>query len=182
MKIKNIGILYLIAAILLALLLLEAGIIGIAWNSILIPPLGIEIGLLWLYISGIAAGVYLLILAKQHLDAKMSGTKDTEETYAGIIILVVSLILAFSVEGFRGVSGPLEIITVLALILPALVIIIDYWFSGLQWAREIAEQRIKQYTAREEEIAAKIEQLNERARRIENKAEKVEWIVRKVSD
>ena len=180
MKIKNIGILYLIAAIVLALLLGEAGIIGRDWNAILIYPLGIEISLIWLDISGIAAGVYLLILAKQYLDAKMSESKDTQELYSGIIILVVSLILSLSVSDF--ISGPFGTIAVLALILPALVIIIDYWFSGLQWVREIAEQRIKQYTAREEGIAAKIEQLNERARRIENKAEKVEWIVRKVSD
>ena len=177
MKIKNIGILYLIAAIVLALLLVEAGIIGTDWNAILIHPLGIEISFLWLDISGIVAGIYLLILTKQYLDAKMSGTK---ELYSGMIILVVSLILLFLVQGF--ISGPLGIISVLALILPAVVIIIDYWFSGLQWVREICEQRIKQYTAREEKIAAKIEQLNERARRIENKAEKVEWIVKKVSD
>ncbi len=180
MKIKNMGLLYLIAATILISLLIEAEIIEIAWNSILIRPLGVEISLLWLHIPGIAAGIYLLILAKQYLDAKKSKAKDTEETYTGIIILVVSLILTLSMLSYS--SGQLGIIMNLALILPAFVIIMDYWSSGLQWAREMTEQCIKQSTAREEEIAAKIEQLNELARRIENKAEKVEWIVKKVSD
>lgn len=180
MKIKNMGLLYLIAAAILISSLIEAEIIEIAWNSILIRPLGIEISLLWLQIPGIAAGIYLLILAKQYLDAKISKTKDTEDTYTGIIILVVSLILALSTSSTA--SGQLGIIMILALILPAFVIIMDYWSSGLQWMREMTEQFIKQSTAREDEIAAKIGQLNELARRIENKAEKVEWIVRKVSD
>ncbi|NJD76266.1 MAG: hypothetical protein FIB08_04115 [Candidatus Methanoperedens sp.] len=180
MKIKNTGILYLIAATILISVLIEAEIIEIAWNSILIRPLGIEISLLWLSVSGIAAGVYLLILAKQYLDAKMSKTKDTEEKYTGIIILVVSLILALLMPSSN--TGQLGTITSLTLILPALIIIMDYWSSGLQWAREMTEQYVKQSTAREEEIASRIEQLNELARRIENKAEKLEWIVRKVSD
>lgn len=180
MKIKNTGILYLVAATILISLLVEAEIIEIAWNSILIRPLGVEMSLLWLNISGIAAGVYLLILTKKYLDARMSKAKDTEETYTGIIILVVSLILLSLMMKYS--TSDLGIIMFLALILPALLIIMDYWSSGLKWAREMTEQYIKQSTVREEEIAAKIEQLNELARRMENKAEKVERIVRKVSD
>lgn len=136
----------------------------------------------WLHVAVILAGVFLLILTKRHLDAKTAETADTKGTNKGIIILVVSVVLAFSVLSFGDATETLTRIAFLLLIVPALAIIIDYWFSGLRWVNKVAEQRIKQYTVREEEITAKIQLLNERARRIENKAEKVEWMLKKVSD
>ncbi len=68
------------------------------------------------------------------------------------------------------------------LIVSAVAIIIDYLLSGLQWVSRIAEQKIKQQTMREDEVKAKIELLNERSRIIENKIDKIDGILRKVSD
>ncbi|MDD5616748.1 MAG: hypothetical protein PHH85_11155 [Candidatus Methanoperedens sp.] len=68
------------------------------------------------------------------------------------------------------------------LIVSAVAIIIDYLLSGLQWVSRIAEQKIKQQTLREDEVKAKIEMLNERSRIIENKIDKIDGILRKVSD
>lgn len=68
------------------------------------------------------------------------------------------------------------------LIVSAVAIIIDYLLSGLQWVSRIAEQKVKQQTLREDEVKAKIEMLNERSRIIENKIDKIDGILRKVSD
>ncbi len=68
------------------------------------------------------------------------------------------------------------------LIVSAVAIIIDYLLSGLRWVSRIAEQKIKQQTLREDEVKAKIELLNERSRIIENKVDKIDGILRKVSD
>ncbi len=68
------------------------------------------------------------------------------------------------------------------LIVSAVAIIIDYLFSGLQWVSRIAEQKIKQQTLREDEVKAKIDLLNERSRIIETKIDKIDGILRKVSD
>lgn len=68
------------------------------------------------------------------------------------------------------------------LIVSAVAIIIDYLLSGLQWVSRIAEQKVKQQTLREDEVKAKIELLNERSRIIENKIDKIDGILRKVSD
>lgn len=135
-----------------------------------------------IYIAATAAGIYLLILTKRNLDAKISETKDIKETYKGILIIVASFVLASVVLIYRGETEPLGRIAFLVVIIPALAILIGYWLSGLRWAGKIGEQRIKQQTVREEEVASKIKLLNERARGIENKAEKIEWILRKVSD
>lgn len=68
------------------------------------------------------------------------------------------------------------------LIVSTVAIIIDYLLSGLQWVSRIAEQKIKQQTLREDEVKAKIELLNERSSIIENKIDKIDGILRKVSD
>ena len=68
------------------------------------------------------------------------------------------------------------------LIVSAVAIIIDYLLSGLRWVSRIVEQKTKQQTSRDDEIKAKIELLNERSRIIENKIDKIDGILRKVSD
>ncbi len=136
----------------------------------------------WIYIAAIVAGIYLLILTKRNLDAKISETKDIKETYKGILVIVASFVLASIVLTYRGETFELGRISFFVVIIPALAVIIYYWLSGLRWTGKIGEERVKQQTAKEEEVTSRIKLLNERARGLENKLEKIEWILRKVSD
>ena len=136
----------------------------------------------WIYMAAIAASIYLLILTKRNLDAKIAETKDIKETYKGILIIVSSFVLASIVLVYRGEMNELGRIAFLVGIIPALAVMIYYWLSGLQWTGKIGELRIKQQIVKEEEITSRIKMLNERARGFENKLERIEWILRKVSD
>lgn len=136
----------------------------------------------WIYITAIVAGIYLLILTKRNLDAKISETKDIKETYKGILIIVASFVLSLLVLRYRGETFELGRISFFVVIIPALAVIIYYWLRGLQWTGKIGEQRVKQQAVKEEEITSRIKLLNERARGIDGKLEKIEWILRKVSD
>lgn len=182
---ENMGIITLIAAIFLAFFAFESGIMeapqtGITLDGTFKLPAGFKLPSVWLYVPAIAAGIYLIILTKRYLDAKMSETK--EETYSGVLILVASLVLAMLALRYGDETDSAVQILFFVFILPLLAMIINYWFRGLSWANKVGEQRIKQQTVREEEITSKIKLLNERARGIENKLEKIEWILKKVSD
>ncbi len=136
---ENMGIITLIAAIFLAFFAFESGIIvgppiGITLSgTFMVPPLG-KLPSVWLYVPAVAAGIYLMILTKRYLDTERSETTDTKETYSGVLILVVSFVLEILALRYGDETDPAVKILSLVFILPVLAIMINYWFSGLQWA------------------------------------------------
>ena len=118
-------------------------------------------------------------------------------TWVPLIVasLILAIIMAFNIGIIYGNTNEFVIIPlgfkinafwfyilILVLIVSALAIIIDYLLSGLQWVSRITEQKVKQQPLRGDEVKAQIELLNDRSRIIENKIDKIDEILRKVSD